>query len=215
VRLYPVRGGSNRTIRCGNRRPLDLPIWICPSGFADLDLNVAMGELVVVTGPPGAGKSSVSEQLANGFTPSALVAGDIFFAMMKQGYILPWLPAARRQNSFIIEAAGAAAGRLTELCFVVYDGVLGPWFLPTFLGATGLSQVHYVILVPPREDCLARVHSRVVHGFADLSVTRDIYQQFRDAAIDSRHLITEPDHHPAQLAELITRRLDQFRYSAP
>ena len=173
-----------------------------------------MGELVVVTGPPGVGKSSVSEQLANRFTPSALVAGDVFFAMMKQGYILPWLPAARRQNSVIIEAAGAAAGRLTELCSVVYDGVLGPWFLPTFLSATGLSSVHYVILLPPLEICLERVRTRVGHGFADLPVTRDLYEQFRYAAVDTRHLITEPDARPAQLAELITRRLDQFRYSA-
>jgi cytidylate kinase len=174
-----------------------------------------MGELVVVTGPPGAGKSSVSEQLANRFTPSALVAGDAFFAMMKQGYILPWLPPARRQNSVIIEAAGAAAGKLTELCLVVYDGVLGPWFLPTFLGATGLSQVHYVILLPPLEVCLKRVRSRVGHGFADLSVTRDMYRQFQDAAIHTRHVITEPDHHTAQLAKLITQGLDegQFRYS--
>ena len=184
-------------------------------GFAQLHLNVAMGELVVVTGPPGAGKSSVSEQLATGFTPSALVAGDVFFAMMKQGYILPWLPPARRQNSVIIEAAAAAAGRLTELCFVVYDGVLGPWFLPTFLRATGLSQVHYLILLPPLEVCLERVRTRVGHGFADLSVTRDMYEQFRDATIDTRHMINEPDHHPAQLTELITRGLDdgRFRYS--
>ena len=35
-----------------------------------------MGELIVVTGPPGAGKSSVSAVLADKFTPSALVAGD-------------------------------------------------------------------------------------------------------------------------------------------
>jgi energy-coupling factor transporter ATP-binding protein EcfA2 len=119
-----------------------------PAGFGWPDLNVAMGELVVLTGPPGAGKSSVSEHLANGFTPSALVVGDAFFAMMKQGYILPWLPAARHQNSVIIEAAAAAAGRLTDLCFVVYDGVLGPWFLPTFGRATGLSRVHYSSCCP-------------------------------------------------------------------
>jgi len=55
-----------------------------------------VGELVIVTGPPGAGKSAVSEHLANGFTPSALVAGDSFFAMIKKGYILPWLPESRR-----------------------------------------------------------------------------------------------------------------------
>jgi cytidylate kinase len=90
-------------------------------------------ELIVITGPPGAGKSSVSEHLANLFEPSALVAGDSFFAMIKQGFILPWLPQSRHQNTVVIEAAAATAGRLTDICSVVYDGVLGPWLLPTFV----------------------------------------------------------------------------------
>ena len=43
-------------------------------------------ELIVITGPPGAGKSSVSEHLANQFEPSALVAGDNFFRHDQTGY---------------------------------------------------------------------------------------------------------------------------------
>ena len=69
-----------------------------------------MDELIVVTGPPGAGKSSVSEELAKRWKPSALVPGDAFFGMIKQGCILPWLPQARSQNTVMIEAAAAAAG---------------------------------------------------------------------------------------------------------
>ena len=174
-----------------------------------------MGELVVVTGPPGAGKSSVSEELARTHTPSALVPGDSFFAMIKQGYVLPWLPRARRQNSVVIEAAAAAAGRLSDIGLVVYDGVLGPWFLPNFVRRSGVGEVHYVILLPPLHVCLERVETRVDHSFSDLAVTQDMYQQFASARIDARHLITAADDHPAQLAELIAQRLDegQFRYS--
>jgi cytidylate kinase len=173
-------------------------------------------DLIVITGPPGAGKSSVSEHLANRFEPSALVPGDSFFAMIKQGYILPWLPQSRRQNTVVVEAAAAAAGRLTDICFVVYDGVLGPWFLPTFVRGTGLPDIHYVILLPPLEVCLERVQGRVGHGFSDLLVTRDLYEQFAEAGVDGRHLITEPGDHPAELAELISQQLDdgRFRYSA-
>ena len=175
-----------------------------------------MGELIVITGPPGAGKSSVSEHLANRFEPSALVAGDSFFAMIKQGYVLPWLPQARRQNTVVIEAAAATAGRRTDICSVVYDGVLGPWFLPTFVRATGLPHIQYVILLPPLELCLERVQLRVGHGFSDLSATRDLHEQFASAAVDTRHLINEAGDHAAQLAELISRRLDdgRFWYSA-
>jgi cytidylate kinase len=174
-----------------------------------------MGELVVVTGPPGAGKSSVSEELVKSRTPSALLPGDSFFAMIKRGYVLPWLPQARRQNGVVIEAAAAAAGRLSAIGFVVYDGVLGPWFLPTFVRGAGLVEVHYVILLPPLEVCLDRVRRRVDHGFSDLSITQDMHQQFTSAEIDAKHVITDPHSHPAQLAELIAIRLGtgQFRYS--
>jgi cytidylate kinase len=175
-----------------------------------------VSELVVVTGPPGAGKSVVSEELAKRWQPSALVAGDAFFGMIKRGYVLPWLPQARRQNTVIIEAAAAAAGKLCDICSVVYDGVLGPWFLPTFVRAAGLANLHYVVLLPPLEVCLERVRSRVGHGFADLSVSSDLYQQFADARIDHRHLITDADSDPTRLAEVIDGQLGDgvFGYSS-
>jgi len=176
-----------------------------------------VGELLVITGPPGAGKSSVAEHLTRSFAPSALVPGDSFFAMIKQGYILPWLPESHRQNTVIIEAAAAAAGRLTEVCWVIYDGVLGPWFLPAFVRAAGLAYIHYVILLPPLEVCLERVQTRVDHAFGDQSATRDLYEQFANAAVDSRYVISKPGDHLPQLAEFIRSNLNdgRFRYSAP
>ena len=44
-----------------------------------------MASLVVVTGPPGAGKSTVARALADSFEPSVLVAGDAFFAFLARG----------------------------------------------------------------------------------------------------------------------------------
>lgn len=52
----------------------------------------AMGSLLVVTGPPGAGKSSVARILADSFDQSVLVEGDAFFAFLARGAIEPWLP---------------------------------------------------------------------------------------------------------------------------
>ena len=74
---------------------------------------------------------------------------------------------------------------------MVYDGVLGPWLLPKFVRAAGLRHIHYVILLPPLALCLERVRLRVDHGFSDLSVTRHLYDQFANAAVETRHLITE------------------------
>jgi cytidylate kinase len=170
--------------------------------------NAAMSELVVVTGPPGAGKSSVAGQLATARTPSALVPADTFFAMIKKGYVPPWLPQAHRQNEVIIEAAAAAASRLSEISFVIFEGIVGPWFLPTFISAAQPVDVHYVVLLPPLRTCIQRVRSRSDHGFSDEAVTNDLYRQFVDAGIDDRHLIIEPEAPPAQLAELIMGKLN-------
>jgi hypothetical protein len=49
----------------------------------------------------------------------------------------PWLPEANEQNAVVTQAAAAAAGRYAAGGFTtVYDGMVGPWFLPTFLNAT-------------------------------------------------------------------------------
>ena len=80
----------------------------------------------------------------------------------------------------------------------------------------GLAYLHYVILLPPLEVCLERVQNRADHGFGDLSVTGDLYEQFAGTDVDRRHVINESDDHPAKVAELISGGLEsgRFRYSS-
>ncbi len=98
-----------------------------------------MGDVIVVTGPPGAGKSTVAAGLADLLDLSAVVTGDDFFGFLRNGAVRPWLESAHEQNIAVIEAAAAASGRLAGHCDVVYDGVVGPWFLNNFLEAARLS----------------------------------------------------------------------------
>jgi hypothetical protein len=100
-----------------------------------------VADLLVVTGPPGAGKSTVSQLLAADFDPGALVAGDQFFGFLRAGFIDPWRPESDKQNEVVMQSAAAAAGKLVQGGItVVYDGVLGPWFVPAFLAGTGLDR---------------------------------------------------------------------------
>ncbi len=153
-----------------------------------------VADLIVVSGPPGAGKTTVARALSRLFEFSALVPGDQFFAFIDQGYIAPWTSPAHLQNEVVTEAAGAAAGRLASGGYtVIYDGVIGPWFLETFRAATGVPFLHYAILRPPERVCLERVRSRADHGFTDQQAARHMYQQFASADIDPRYVIASTD----------------------
>ena len=91
---------------------------------------------------------------------------------------------------------------------MVYDGVVGPWFLPAFATATGLPWLSYLLLLPPEEVCLHRVATRTGHGFTDEEATRRMYRQFAAADVDERHVLRDPRGSPAAVAAEIRERLD-------
>jgi hypothetical protein len=151
----------------------------------------AMADLIVVTGPPGAGKSAAARILSGMFDPSALVCGDDFFAMIDRGYLAPWTGAAHRQNEIVVGAAAAAAGWLAGGGYtVVFDGVIGPWFLEAFGAATGLPQIRYVLLLPPEDLYVERVGLRAGHGFTDSGATRHMYREFVDAQAEAQYILS-------------------------
>lgn len=71
--------------------------------------NGVMASLLVISGPPGAGSSTVARALAERIEPSVLVDGDAFFAFVARGAVSPWLAEARDQNEVVTRAAASAA----------------------------------------------------------------------------------------------------------
>jgi AAA domain-containing protein len=189
-------------------------------GCDDLDvLGGGVGELIIVTGPPGAGKSSVSGLVADSFDSSVLIPGDWFFSLWHRGAISPWLPQALPQTSVAARAAAAAAGAFARAdCRVVYDGFIPPGDLAGFAAAAGLSVLHYAVILPPAATtCADRVASRTGHGFTSVDATRAMHRDFAQATLDARHLITDAGAAPEDVARQILDGLaaGSFQWRAP
>lgn len=176
----------------------------CAAHLAWVEENRRVGSLLVVSGPPGSGKSSVTPILAEAATQSVLIEGDAFFGFLASGAIEPWLPASNEQNTVVTKAAASAAGAFAAGGFVtVYDGVVGPWFLPAFGAATGLDRLDYAILLPSVEVCVQRVATRPDHGFTDEAATRKMHAEFVRARVDDRHVLRDPPGDATSVAELV------------
>lgn len=140
--------------------------------------------LIVVTGAPGAGKSTVARALALAWPSDAAVhihSDDIWTYIVK-GQIPPWLPESSAQNAVVIEALAAQATALASGFPVVFDGVVGPWFLDPFRLAArdrGIA-LDYLVLRPSREAAIARGVARKGHPMRDRAVIGRMWDAFAD-----------------------------------
>lgn len=174
--------------------------------------------IVVVSGPPGAGKTTVAELLATRHLPAPTVHlhADSFWGFVRRGAVPPYQPAARRQNEVVVGVvARAAAGYAAGGYRVVVDGVVGPWFVDAFRAPARDAGValHYVVLRPDEATTLARGTKRGgADRLTDPGPIRALHAQFRDLGPYERHgldtsRLTADDTAAAVMAALAAGRL--------
>jgi hypothetical protein len=133
---------------------------------------MAASPIVVITGPPGAGKTTVARLVADRFEKAVCLETDWFWTTFVKGFIPPWLPEADSQNRVVVRAFAAAASALAMGGYaVVLEGIVGPWNLDILRDVCEVprTDLHYFILRPALDVSLRRATAR-----EGRSVFRDI-----------------------------------------
>lgn len=166
------------------------------------------GSILLVAGPPGAGKSTVAALLAAESELSVHLHTDDFYAWIAKGYVEPWRAESYEQNVLIFSVAAGAAERFAEGGYdVVVDGVLGMWGLDPWR-ALG-RPVSYALLLPEPPVARQRAVDRGEHPLKDLDVVEQMHAAFV-AHLEGyeRHVVDSTALDPAATAAEVRRRLE-------
>lgn len=153
-----------------------------------------MNLIAIVTGSPGAGKTTLCGRLAAASPRGLHLPADVFYTFPAHP-ISPVLPEAQQQNEAMIAAVSRAAAAFAARGYEVFlDGIIGPWFLPVVaaeLGSTGLP-VEYVVLQVSLEQAIQRATSRSEPG--PEAIVRHMHAAFQDLGEYAPHALDTTGH---------------------
>lgn len=168
-----------------------------------------MTAITVVSGSPGAGKTTLARGLATLSERGLHLESDPFYGFPAHP-IDPTTPASHAQNSAILTAVVRAATGFAEADYDVYvDGVVGPWWLP-LLGAELVTRgiaLHYLVLRVELEEALRRAAARAQS--TDEAAVRHMHRAFEDLGAFAGHAVNTSGVAVETLLERVAASLAQ------
>lgn len=169
--------------------------------------------VLILTGPPGVGKTTVAGLLAQRAERFVHLEADRFFFFIKSGFIEPWDPASDEQNQLAMGTAAAAAASYAAAGYeTVLEGIVIPrWTLGVIRATLEAASVPtaYAVLRAPHSVCADRVHER--EGDPDLfepGVLAAISSEFDNLGEFERHAIDVADMDAEEAAAAVAGRFD-------
>jgi energy-coupling factor transporter ATP-binding protein EcfA2 len=175
-----------------------------------LTFNVMTKPIVILSGPVGAGKSTVAQELiALSPDPIAYIEGDTFWSFIAKG-----AKSRRIEKNFKMIMTAMTGAALPYALYgyeVILDFSIPPWFLETAQKIVKSRDVplDYVVLRPSETVCAARAAARPEGAIADYAPYRDLYSSFDGAA---RYTIKDDASDAAVVAARMREGLDSRKF---
>ena len=137
-------------------------------------------KIILITGTPGSGKTTVAEALCARLEKSAHVPVDFFRKMIKSGYASPhrWSAEVERQYSLARKNAASAASNIARAGFTaVIDDIVHQAWLQEWRDNLHGFDLHFVLLQPHLDTAKQRNTTREIWT-VDETIIEQLHSSF-------------------------------------